>query len=103
MSQIDETLAQSMEGLSIPCTGTTIDDPVDQLADELAKICLQRLADADLSDRIDFNMDAATVENELWVSNSIERTADSNILCVMNLDHNLHRIGGGNDQSRPDK
>jgi hypothetical protein len=103
ISQIDEGLAQSMEGLFITHTVTTIDDPVDQLAYELAKICLKRLTDADVSDGADFNMNTATVEDELWVSDSIERSAYGNILCVMDLDHNVHRIRGGNHQSRPDK
>jgi hypothetical protein len=72
MSQMDEgSLVRSMEGLAIPHTVATIDDAIDQLADELANICLKRLANADLSDDIDFNMDAATFEDELQVRNGI--------------------------------
>ena len=72
MSQMDEgSLVRSMEGLAIPHTVTTIDDAIDQLADELANICLKRLANADLSDDIDFNIDAATFEDELQVRNGI--------------------------------
>ena len=60
-----------MEGLAIPHTVATIDNAIDQLADELANICLKQLANADLSDGIDFNMDAATFEEELWVRDGI--------------------------------
>jgi hypothetical protein len=101
--QIDKNLAQSLEGLSIPHGVTAIDDPVDQLADELAKICLKRLTDVDVSDGADFNMDVATIEDELWVSSGIERIACSNILCMMKLGHIMHSIGGGNHQSGSDK
>jgi hypothetical protein len=70
--QMDEgSLAQSMEGLAIPHTVATINDAIDQLADELANICLKQLANADLSDGINFNMDTATFEDELWVRDSI--------------------------------
>jgi hypothetical protein len=60
-----------MEGLAIPHTVAAIDNAIDQLADELANICLKRLANADLSDDIDFNMDAATFEDELQVRDGI--------------------------------
>jgi hypothetical protein len=72
ISQMDEgSLAQSMEGLAIPHTVAMIDDAIDQLADELANICLKRLANADLSDGINFNMGAATFEDELQVRDGI--------------------------------
>jgi hypothetical protein len=72
MSQMDEgSLVQSIEGLAIPHTVAAIDDAIDQLADELANICLKRLADADLSDDINFNMDAATFKDELQVRDGI--------------------------------
>jgi hypothetical protein len=101
--QIDENLARLLESLSIPHSVTAINDPVDQLADKLTKICLKQLTDVDVSDGVDFSMDVATIEDELQVSSGIGRTACSNILCMMKLDHIVHGIGGGNHQSGSDK